>query len=92
MIELKEAITALVDKDVEFVLIGGVAVRLQSSAYVTEDLDLCYARNHANLINLVQALQRFSPRPRDVPKDLPFIFDEKHLAKRYQFYIEHNNR
>lgn len=85
MIELKDAITALVDNDVEFVLIGGVAITLHSSAYVTEDLDLCYSRTNTNLVKLCAALGRFKPRARGIPDELPFIFDESTLRNGTNF-------
>ncbi len=85
MIELKEAVTALVDNDVEFVLIGGVAITLHSSAYVTQDLDFCYSRTSANLVRLCAALQQFKPRARGLPAELPFIFDESTLRNGTNF-------
>lgn len=85
MIELKDAITALVDHQVEFVLVGGVAVTLHSSAYVTQDLDFCYARDSVNLIKIVRALSDFDPRPRGFPDDLPFVFDEGTLRNGANF-------
>jgi hypothetical protein len=85
MIELKEAITALADHGVEFVLIGGVAVTLHSSAYVTQDLDFCYSRDSANLFKIVRALSNFDPRPRGFPEDLPFVFDEGTLRNGANF-------
>lgn len=85
MIELRDVITALVDNDVEFVLIGGVAMTLHSSAYATEDLDFCYSRTNANLARLVAALKEFNPRARGLPADLPFIFDESTLRNGTNF-------
>lgn len=85
MIELKDAITALVDNDVEFVLIGGVAVTLHSSAYVTEDLDFCYSRTNTNLARLTAALKEFKPRARGLPEELPFNFDETTLRNGTNF-------
>lgn len=85
MIELEKAISALVDNDVEFVLVGGVAITLHSSAYVTQDLDFCYSRNNANLIRLANALKAFKPRPRGFPDELPFLFDESTLRNGANF-------
>ncbi|MGQ0541939.1 MAG: hypothetical protein ACT4O9_08840 [Blastocatellia bacterium] len=85
MIELKEAITALVDNDVKFVLIGGVAITLHSSAYVTEDLDFCYSRTNTNLGRIAAALGKFKPRARGLPDELPFIFDEGTLRNGTNF-------
>jgi predicted nucleotidyltransferase len=85
MIELKDAITALSDNDVEFVLIGGVAITLHSSAYATEDLDFCYSRANSNLAKLAAALGPFKPRARGLPAELPFIFDESTLRNGTNF-------
>ena len=74
MIKLESAIQSLADNNVEFVIIGGVAIRLHSSAYVTLDLDFCYARTAGNLAKIVSALSQYNPRPRDFPKDLPYFF------------------
>lgn len=85
MIELRDAITALVDNHVDFVLIGGVAVTLHSSAYVTEDLDFCYSRANTNLVRIAAALKEFRPRARGLPEDLPFVFDEGTLRNGTNF-------
>ena len=88
MIRLEPAIRSLVDNDVDFVIVGGVAIRLHSSAYVTVDLDFCYARTKENLSKIVSALSRFNPRPRDFPKDLPYFFDERSLQNATNFTFE----
>jgi hypothetical protein len=44
-------------RDVRFVVIGGIAGRLWGSTTVTNDLDICYARDRANLQSLVAALR-----------------------------------
>lgn len=88
MIKLQEAIQSLVDNKVEFVIIGGVAIKIHSSAYVTLDLDFCYSRTRENLSNIVSALSRFNPRPRDFPKELPYFFDERSLQSATNFTFE----
>ena len=69
------AIRSLADAGVEFVLIGGWAAILNGSVRTTNDLDICYARSSENHERLVRALAPFSPRPRDFPGDLPFVWD-----------------
>lgn len=88
MIKLETAIQALADNNVDFVIVGGVAIKIHSSAYVTLDLDFCYARTKQNLINIVSALSNFNPRPRDFPKDLPYFFDERSLQNATNFTFE----
>ena len=60
---------------VRFVLIGGLAMVLLGSDYITKDVDIVYARDADNLAALVVALNPMRPRLRGVPADLPFIFD-----------------
>ena len=40
MIEFKKAIRALAENKVEFVIIGGFAIKSHGSSYITQDLDL----------------------------------------------------
>jgi predicted nucleotidyltransferase len=88
MIDLKKAITNLVENGVDFVIVGGVAINLHSSAYITRDLDICYSRTNQNIKKLVNALKPFEPRPRNFPEDLPFIFDDTSLRSGTNFTFE----
>jgi hypothetical protein len=75
MIKLELTLEALTSNEVEFVIIGGVAITTHGSAYLTKDLDICYSRTNENLERLVKALAEYSPKPRGFPANLPFIFD-----------------
>lgn len=88
MIKLETAICSLADNKVDFVIVGGVAIKIQSSGYLTEDLDFCYSRTKENLMRIVSALALFKPRPRDFPKDLPYFFDERSLQNSTNFTFE----
>lgn len=70
---------ALAKREVRFVLIGGLAGRLWGSPTVTNDLDLCYARDEANLEALVAALRELRARLRGVDADVPFLLDARTL-------------
>ncbi|MGB7804295.1 MAG: hypothetical protein WBM72_01710 [Actinomycetota bacterium] len=66
------------DEDVRFVVIGGFAGNLRGSADVTQDLDICYARDDDNLEHLAQALRTLNARLRvaiEQDMDLPFQLD-----------------
>lgn len=65
--------------DVRFVLIGGFAGRLLGSPTVTNDLDLCYARDERNLERLAAALRDLGARLRGVDEDVPFLLDARTL-------------
>ena len=61
--------------DVRFVLIGGFAGRLHGSPTLTNDLDLCYARDDHNLEMLTAALGELHATLRGAPAGLPFQLD-----------------
>ena len=65
--------------DVKFVVIGGIAGRLWGSTTVTNDLDVCYARDGANLEALATALRELKVKLRGADRDLPFIVDVRTL-------------
>ena len=73
--DFERLLRILVANDVRFVIIGGVALVLHGSARVTQDLDICYARDGENLRRLSQALAPFSPTLRGAPPELPFRLD-----------------
>lgn len=79
MIEFSTAIRALAGNEVEFVILGGFAIKAHGSSYITQDLDFAYRRTSENLRKIVKALAPFKPRPRDFPAELPFVFDETTL-------------
>ena len=62
-------------------IIGGVAGRLLGSPSVTDDIDICYARDPANLEALAAALRELGAKLRgpNIPDDLPFLLDAKTL-------------
>jgi hypothetical protein len=75
MLDLPALIKQLTDHDVDFVLIGGLAMIAHGSAYITKDLDICYSRTPVSVAALVHALGTLHPRLRGAPADLPFRFD-----------------
>lgn len=74
------ALRALTDAGVDFVLIGGVAARIHGSPTLTRDLDVCHARDRANLDRLVHALHDLHARLRGVDAELPFLLDAQTLG------------
>lgn len=65
----------LAKDDVDFIVIGGLAAALHGSAYVTQDIDICYSRSHASIEHLCRALADLHPTLRGAPEGLPFRFD-----------------
>jgi hypothetical protein len=73
------ALRTLLDHDVRFVLIGGFAGALRGSPVITGDVDICYAREDANLERLAEALRALGAHLRGAPPDVPFQLDARAL-------------
>jgi hypothetical protein len=73
---------------VRFVLIGGFAGRLWGSNTITNDLDICYARDRPNLEALAAALRELGATLRGAPKDVPFLLDAQTLERGDHFTFE----
>ena len=80
-------IGALADDEVDFVIVGAVAMVLHGSARVTRDLDVCYSREPGNLERLAAALDSFAPALRDAPEGLPFVLDVATLKTGLNFTL-----
>jgi hypothetical protein len=87
MIQVEQTLRLLTQHQVEFVIVGGVAISAHGSSYLTYDLDVCYARTRENLKRLAAALAPYNPRPRDLPTDLPFVWDEQTLQHGTNFTL-----
>ena len=72
---------SLVDGDVDFVVVGGVAVIVQASPRFTKDLDICYSLEQENLNRLGDVLVELDARLRGVEEDLPFAPDGRTLRQ-----------
>jgi hypothetical protein len=73
------ALGTLLDHDVGFVLIGGFAGALRGSPVITGDVDICYAREDANLERLAEALRALGAHLRGAPPDVLFQLDARTL-------------
>jgi|ERR1043165_700176 hypothetical protein len=71
--------------EVDCVIVGGVAAAIHGSLLLTNDLDVCYARDSGNLKRLAQALQSVHARLRNAPEGLPFILDDETLKRGLNF-------
>jgi predicted nucleotidyltransferase len=81
-------VRALNSSGVKYVLIGGAAMMLHGSAYVSYDTDLCYARDSDNIDRLVLALRDFKPALRvSTGETLPFIWDARTLTNGANFTL-----
>jgi predicted nucleotidyltransferase len=69
----------LVERGVDFVVIGGIAGVLHGSARNTFDLDICFATDDANLVALGEVLIALGARLKGVQEDVPFVPDARTL-------------
>ena len=67
----EEILRRLVDAGVRFVIVGGLAARAHGSTTLTEDLDICFARDRANLERLADVLRDLAAIRRGLPTDAP---------------------
>lgn len=82
-----EPLKVLSSAEVRFVIIGGVAMSLQGSAFVTDDLDVVYARDVENIRQLVAALKPYEPQLRVPGGEVPFRFDERTIKNGLNFTL-----
>ncbi|MGI8744033.1 MAG: hypothetical protein ACR2NN_15950 [Bryobacteraceae bacterium] len=78
----------LVERNVEFIVIGGVAAALRGSPRATFDVDVVYGRSLRNIGNLVAALGGLSPYLRGAPPGLPFRWDTETLRRGLNFTLK----
>lgn len=86
--DFQPILAALKAANVRFVLIGGLAMAAHGSSYITQDIDIGYARDRENARAIAKALADRHPRPRDFPPDLPFQWDEKTLLAATNLTLE----
>jgi len=85
--DIQRLIEALAGNQVDFAIIGAVALVLHGSSRVTQDLDICYGRDSDNLERLAAALGPFKPTLRGAPPDLPFRLDARSLYSGLNFTL-----
>jgi hypothetical protein len=86
--DFRRLLETLVSHRVDFVIVGGVALVLQGSSRTTADLDVCYARDAANLARLAEALAPYDPMLRGAPANLPFRLDAASLQSGLNFTLQ----
>jgi predicted nucleotidyltransferase len=71
----------LVAHGVDFVVVGGVAMIGHGSARNTNDLDICYATDAANLETLGSVMVKLRASLRGITEDVPFVPDARTLRR-----------
>lgn len=87
MTDFRALIKVLVDADVEFVIVGGLAATVHGSARLTQDISVVYARSDTNLERLAVSLRPLAPYPRGAPPGLPFEWSGATLRSGLNFTL-----
>jgi len=80
-LSVDEILRRLVERGVDFVVIGGIAAVLHGSARNTFDLDICFATDDANLAALSDVLVALDARLKGVDEQVPFVPDAQTLRQ-----------
>ena len=91
MSDFSQLLGVIVEGKVDFILVGGVAAPVHGSARLTQDIDVVYSRDQANLERLVESLSPLNPYPRDAPEGLPFRWDVHTLVGGLNFTLTTSN-
>ncbi len=67
MVRFREILTILSNRDVEFIVVGGVAAVLHGADFMTRDVDIVHRRSPENLQRLLGALEELEARYRSRP-------------------------
>jgi predicted nucleotidyltransferase len=88
MIASLEQVARLMQQNgVRYIVIGGWAAIVHGAARTTNDIDVVYARDRDNLLNLVTALTSHQPYLRGAPPGLPFKWDERTIQAGLNFTL-----
>lgn len=87
MTDFEALLKALLEHDVQFLLVGGVAATVHGSTRLTQDLDIVYGRSPENLSRLTAALADHGPYLRGAPPNLPFQWSVRTLERGLNFTL-----
>jgi predicted nucleotidyltransferase len=80
-LSVDDILRRLVERGVDFVVIGGIAAVLHGSARNTFDLDICFATDDVNLAALGEVLTALGARLKGVAENVPFVPDARTLRQ-----------
>jgi predicted nucleotidyltransferase len=80
-LHLRALLRGLVTHGVDFVVVGGIAMIAHGSGRLTQDLDICYSTEAANLEALGHALVELGARLHGIPEQVPFVPDARALRR-----------
>lgn len=76
---IQTLLTGLIEAEVDLVVVGGVAGAIHGSPFVTNDLDVCYDPEPANIERIVRVLSNWKAYPRGWKAGLAFVMDARTL-------------
>ncbi len=88
MFNPRPILAVLLRHDVRFVVIGGIAASLQGSTTITNDFDICYARERDNLERLAESLRELDATLRGAEEPVPFQLDARSLKAGMNFTFD----
>ena len=87
MTDFAGILRVLLESNVNFILVGGVAAAAHGAPRATFDVDVVYDRSPENIARLVEALTPQKPYLRGAPPGLPFLWDAETIAHGLNFTL-----
>lgn len=87
MTDFAGILRVLLEGEVEFILVGGVAAAAHGAARATFDVDVVYNRSRENVARLASALKPLNPYLRGAPPGLPFQWDLETIVHGLNFTL-----
>lgn len=78
----------LLENDVEFVLVGGLAAVLHGSSQATQDIDICAPFSTSQIEKLRKCLRNYHPYHRETPQKLSFLEHPHDLGPLRNLYLQ----
>ena len=86
--KLSDLLNILIDKNIDFVLVGGFAGVVYGSTTVTQDIDICAVITPEQIDKLRECLKELHPRHRMTPKKLSFLEHPEDVSSLNNLYLE----
>jgi len=88
MSNLNDVLKLLLENEIEFVLVGGLAGVLHGSSLVTKDVDICALLKPENIQRLRKVLAPYNPKHRMTPQRLSFLDVPDDISNMNNLYLE----
>lgn len=87
MLQLNQILARLIQAEVEFVLVGGLAAAIHGSSLNTRDVDVCIRLSVENLLRIQSALADLHPVHRSRP-DIPLVLTPEECPRFKNLYLK----